>query len=222
MVMTKPNIRINMFHIFVNQNAKFLPINLFYKFPNLTKYLANNCRFTTVYAVNLKNLKSLQEIEMKNNFIENIEQNAFDDLPFLQKVSFKNNSLQFLHGNIFSHSNELKIVNFSYNNLTALPTKIFFNVTSLDDVNFQHNQIKILQKGLFRYNRYYLINFAENNIVKICDSDWNQKITHTLFINFKLNICIHRCYAKDLRVYPKCFLRKYLIDDLRNCTKSCR
>lgn len=215
MVLSKLNNTVKMFHMFMNLNVEFLPINLHFKFPSINKYWANNCGITRVYAESFLYLNELQEIHMNNNHIVSIAENAFDNLNSLEVVSFKNNLILRLHGNLFARVDKLTTVIFSFNNIRSLPGSIFLNVSLLDNVIFSKNQIEKLENDLFRNNKPRNLIFDRNKIKEIHASKWSFRISHAPFVDLKHNVCINGCYAKDKK---GCFERSKLPNDLKNCT----
>lgn len=69
-----------------NQNILYLPINIHEAFPNLIGLSAYDCHVLAISNKNFKNLESLKELHLSNNYIEIIFSNTFEDLYSLEVV----------------------------------------------------------------------------------------------------------------------------------------
>lgn len=69
-----------------NQNILYLPINIHEAFPNLIGLTAYDCHVNAISNKNFKNLGSLKELHLSNNYIEKIFSNTFEDLYSLEVV----------------------------------------------------------------------------------------------------------------------------------------
>lgn len=69
-----------------NRNIKVLPIEVDKNFPNLVLYNAATCSIETIATKNFANLIKLEEINLKDNRIEKIYGNTFEDQTALKRL----------------------------------------------------------------------------------------------------------------------------------------
>lgn len=69
-----------------NRNITVLPIDVDKNFPNLVLYNAATCSVQTIARKNFVNLLKLEEINLKDNRIETIHGNTFEDQKALKRL----------------------------------------------------------------------------------------------------------------------------------------
>jgi Leucine rich repeat len=80
-----------------NKNVAFLPENVNEVFPNLVGYNADNCGVKTINKNNFVGLKKLKNLQLNNNPIEKIPNDAFEDLVSLEYFHFSEFCYQLLY-----------------------------------------------------------------------------------------------------------------------------
>lgn len=66
-----------------NKKIRFLPEKVAESFPDLLHYLAQRCAITEISIVNFENLTKLRNLNLRENQIEKIADNTFNDLKSL-------------------------------------------------------------------------------------------------------------------------------------------
>lgn len=72
-----------------NKKIKFLPLNLDKVIPNLTAYSASHCTIKTIAKENFKKLNKLRELHLRDNLIEKIYGDTFEDLIILEELNLR-------------------------------------------------------------------------------------------------------------------------------------
>lgn len=74
-----------------NEKIFYLPILVDEVFPNVLVLAATSCSIKEVRRENLQNLRKLKHLWLRNNEIEELDSEAFQDLVSLRGVDFSNN-----------------------------------------------------------------------------------------------------------------------------------
>lgn len=72
--------------LILNNKIKYLPENIVEKFPNLDIYFAKFCSLTSISKRNFNGLSVLTKISLKDNKIEKIPSDTFEDLKNLKSL----------------------------------------------------------------------------------------------------------------------------------------
>lgn len=72
-----------------NKKIKFLPLSIDKVIPNLVAYSASHCTIKTISKDNFKNLNKLKELHLRDNLIEKIYGNTFEDLVALEQLNLR-------------------------------------------------------------------------------------------------------------------------------------
>lgn len=206
-------------HIIDKPGVKFLPTNLFSTFPNLVAFQVWNCSVTTI-TNHFKGLYKLRTLNLDHNKIENVANDAFEDLISLETLDFKYNKVGFLGENTFESMKDLKQLNLGFNYIQVLPSKIFGSLAKVEFINLQQNKISTLDEnifenatglrginliankleripsGLFRNNlKLEGIGLAINNIKFIDEKTFNH-LPSLNFVDLRDNFCVDARYDK--------------------------
>lgn len=129
------------FDISENKNVKFLPLNVFRKFPNLKIYYAFKSGVMEIHQNNFFGAGKLQGLWLDHNEIATIESGSFDELQALKWLYLGFNKLTTLDAHIFHKLNLLVSLSLEKNQLTSLPTEIFYTLEELEWIHLNGNPI---------------------------------------------------------------------------------
>lgn len=189
----------------------------------------NLVTFKNIKRSNFKKLSNLVLLSIFSKEIEEVDDDAFWDLPLLRNFLLSADGNVTLHENTFQQNEELKEVVFLRTQLGVVPTNLFQNnllleaiflqfclITSIDEnlfaanpslaaVSLNSNQIEHLPEGLFKNNLFLeIIDFGEN-VLKTIDIDFTE--LHFLdWVDLEDNVCIDAYYLSDGHRYDNSFI----------------
>lgn len=118
---------------------------------NLTKFTCNNCRLRTVPAKSLGRIKNLRHLELNQNQLQRLDEDAFGDLG-------DDGGRQLLH---------LSLDNCSLESVDKTALRPF---SALQQLNLGHNRLKYVSVGSFKHFRNSLaVLYMENNQLTVVD-----------------------------------------------------
>lgn len=94
-------------------------------------------------------VNGLRTLNLQNNRIESLPEDAFVNLTSLDSLSLQYNLLETLAGNTFRGLSTLKTLYLHQNALVSLETSTFFPLKNLHFVSLELNQITFLDNGTF-------------------------------------------------------------------------
>lgn len=68
------------------KNVRFLPIEVYRKFPNLEAYIAERCNVSEIVQANFEDLFHLRELNLRGNKIETMRRDTFMFLVSVRKI----------------------------------------------------------------------------------------------------------------------------------------
>ncbi|KAL3882135.1 hypothetical protein ACJMK2_028506 [Sinanodonta woodiana] len=92
----------------------------------------------------IKNCQNLQELVLKNNFIENIEMLSLYPFSRLEYFDISNNSVRTLSGNLFMSLQNLQKLNMSGNLIETVGKDTFSGLSKVDTLDLKYNKIRTL------------------------------------------------------------------------------
>lgn len=109
------------------------------------------------YSAKIKNCLNLTRLIMENSNLKSVE---IDDCKSLTDLSLKENEIQEIAENFFAKMKELRNIQFSRNKLENLDGKLFSNNLKLEVINFSENNIKFIGSEFLSANKnLFVINF---------------------------------------------------------------
>ncbi|KAJ7329900.1 hypothetical protein JRQ81_016074 [Phrynocephalus forsythii] len=148
---------------------------------------------TAMYCDNLK-LKSLpivpsgiKYLYVRNNMLEGIEANAFDNVTDLEWLILDNNHLENskIKGRVFAKLKNLKKLHINYNNLTAVVGPL---PNTLDDLQLTHNKISKLNPNTFEgLVNLTVIHLQHNELSEDTLSGAFKGLTSLLYLDLSFN-----------------------------------
>ncbi|CAF1141757.1 unnamed protein product [Rotaria sp. Silwood1] len=122
---------------------------------------------------NLQRLKNLRILDLRNNQLEEIDDDVFDGFDSLNQLFLNNNSLHKITTQTFNGLKNLQILNLDSNKLTCIKNDTFINVNKLELLSLNNNQIKYIASLSFdRLQLLSDLNLQGNLLVCNCHMKW--------------------------------------------------
>ncbi|KAJ8047423.1 Slit-like 1 protein [Holothuria leucospilota] len=114
-------------------------------------------------------------IDLNNNSLEYIPQNAFSNATKLKCLFLAKNQIRELPESLLANNTEIRQIRLSYNMLQELPESIFASNGELKTIEVLHNILEKLPEKVFAYpNNLELINLEDNRL---------EHLPHNIFFN---------------------------------------
>jgi Leucine-rich repeat (LRR) protein len=151
---------------------------------NMTVHLEVIARFKTVINLNIKNKKIqfnstilhnnslsnafLTTVIIKENNLEIIDEDSFQNLKNLKMLSLGSNSIQQIKKNAFRGIQNVQILYLNDNKLSSIAKEMLINLVNIIDLRFHKNQITQIEKNSFSsLSKLERLTFNSNKIKKI-------------------------------------------------------
>lgn len=179
-----------------------IPSILCEKFKNVATISYNRIGIKRIGVNSFKNCGKVQRINLENNEIFEIHDQAFAENLELQFIEFSGNKITTLSENLLKNQTKLQSLDLCSNLITDLPENIFENLQNLKSLSLCWNQISTLRFGWFKMlKNLETLNLGTNNISQL-QQDIFKPLTNTsniLLGNNKLR-AIH---CESFGVQPK-------------------
>lgn len=130
------------------ERMEYLPENFDEIFPNLRNFWIIDCFMKSVTKMNFKKLEQLEYLSISmNEYFENVEEDAFDDLIELKDLYMQSNVITKLFPLTFSKMEKLELIDLSANRLTSLDVNVFANNKRLEYLIISANNLMTLESG---------------------------------------------------------------------------
>lgn len=106
---------------------------------------------------------NLTELNLSDNTIQDIHQQAFEPLVSLHKLNLSHNLVEKLPERLFTKFNPLRVLSLSHNRLKILPGDVFDNLSDLEILDLSNNEINYLREDTFSTNGKLLHLDLSNN-----------------------------------------------------------
>ncbi|ESN92175.1 hypothetical protein HELRODRAFT_103882, partial [Helobdella robusta] len=118
-------------------------------------------------------LKNLKKLDLCNNKILFIEEEAFEGLNQLEELQLNDNSISSLSPTTFKGLKNLKTLMLRSNRLNCINNQTYRPLVSLQHLSFYGNQIRCIEEGSFDYfNNFITINLQSNELNCNCHISW--------------------------------------------------
>lgn len=139
--------------------------------------------------------KNLDEINLSDNSIASLQNEAFFELGLLTILDLSNNDITSLSQQVFQPLVELKTLNLNKNAMTSLPNTLFAGTTKLQVLSISENQIDGLNKILVeKLTSLTTLNLTANRLNK-AERGFFDTLTSLTQASFANNICISRDFT---------------------------
>jgi Leucine-rich repeat (LRR) protein len=185
-----------------NSVSTNIPSILCAKFKNLATISYNGIRIKRIGVNSFKSCSKVKRINLENNEISEIHEQAFAENFDLQFIEFSGNKMTTLPQNLLTNQTQLQSLDFCSNLISDLPENIFKNLQNLKSLSLCWNQITNLKHEWFlKLTSLQTLNLGTNNIAEL-PQDIFKPLTSTsniLLSNNKLKV-IH---CESFGVQPK-------------------
>jgi len=107
----------------------------------------DKCLLRSAKPSQFRGLSSLEVLSLKQNEINQIEDNTFKMLPVLSELYLDNNLLKKVHEQTLRGAINLRVLRLTSNKIRSIAKEAFFNLGSLSELNLSLNKLKYL--GVF-------------------------------------------------------------------------
>lgn len=149
------------------QDWRFLPKNIGYVFPNLRKLAARGLNIKLIERSNFKNMENLEILNIKQNLIEQLPPDCFEDLRKLVEINISENRLNAIHAihaKTFIHNPSLKLIDLSWNEIQPTELKNLRN-TNVQFLDMYGTHIKSIPFDAFDgLPNLKVIEFSESDL----------------------------------------------------------
>ncbi|TDG97505.1 hypothetical protein EPR50_G00226680 [Perca flavescens] len=117
--------------------------------PTLEELDLSKNNISTLKCNDFAKLTKLRELSLNQNFISALQECVFEDLIRLRVLKLQNNTLSKLNGAFKKHLPNLKQLRLNGNKLEAIKRGEFMGLLSLQNLSLHENQIKEVENGSF-------------------------------------------------------------------------
>ncbi|GLG98177.1 Toll-like receptor 6 [Gryllus bimaculatus] len=141
----------------------------------------------------------LEVLDLSDNDIMTVSDNALSSLRALQKLFLQDNALTQLADRAFVGLQGLQVLNASSNQLVALPPELFQSTRDIKEVYLQNNSISVLAPGLLEgLDQLQVLDLSDNELT----SSWVNRDTFSGMIRLVVLNLAHNDIAKiDAHVF---------------------
>uniref|UniRef100_A0A8C4ZFQ7 Leucine rich repeats and transmembrane domains 2 n=1 Tax=Gadus morhua TaxID=8049 RepID=A0A8C4ZFQ7_GADMO len=111
--------------------------------------LLPNNRLSTLGAMALANLSSLEVLDLSNNYLDNLPAGLFRDMTNLTRLALHNNSLTSLDKELFQGLGGLQRLDLSLNGLSSIPLGLLDETQGLRWLSLAGNRLNGLERAAF-------------------------------------------------------------------------
>jgi len=154
----------------IDQEAKFIPemSEIVEKFKNIHDLRIWTCGLKFIERSKLAIFaKKLRVVDFFNNHIEEIPEDAFDDLLRLEELKILNNRVKHLPEKLFHNLKNLKYFFAENNEIEEIPSRFFIN-TQITVVNMTNNLLKRIFVDFRRLPNVNVIDLNQNTCISQC------------------------------------------------------
>lgn len=115
-------------------------------------------------------LRSVHSLNLQQNNISKISENAFDTLITMKKLNLSFNCLEILPADLFNNCKSLQEIDLQGNKLYQLPSNLFAKLSELVVLNLSSNQLSshYIDSSIFsRLKRLVVLNLANNALTRL-------------------------------------------------------
>lgn len=169
----------------------------------------------SISASSFEMLKTLYNLQLRNNQIKTIDKNAFYHVAgTIDYISLEFNQIAWLHDDTFVDCAKLKTLVLSFNHLTTITAKLLSRNPALDGLAMANNKILTIEKKFtvprlfakFNFEGNVCVDISYDNIVAVSNT-YKMKIFDTCFNNYFLtrafNETLHQSKHKNVENSPE-------------------
>lgn len=189
--------------ILSHNQFKTLDPKLFYNNPNLLKLYLDNNPLQAIPKFNTTNGRfQMFYFSCNSCMLDDIQNDAFDNMPGIITLSLSNNNLKTINANAFNKLKSLIELDLSYNKITELPEKVFSNNTQLATLGLAGNALKELDTRMFaEVNSLKTLDVSNNALNRLWKQPAN-KLSELRALNTANNMNITSIALADMKIMP--------------------
>ncbi|CAO1437337.1 unnamed protein product [Diamesa tonsa] len=198
---------------FIRSHVKFIPKEIFTKFPNIELLRLDDTQMETWNKDDLQGAAKLKFLLVEHNLIRVLGSDSFIKTPNLKQLFLRGNKISIINSQAFAGLSQLEILvlgqnkittldvnvfvpllnklsflSLEFNEIPELPVKIFQQLKKLDNLQLNNNKLTSLPKELLQKNlRLIELNIAYNPMQRIATSSIPSSLT-TLLIDDSMDI----------------------------------
>jgi Leucine-rich repeat (LRR) protein len=174
------------------------PLKIYEIFPNLNAYLANGCtQNSRVWNNYFENLAELQLIDLSENDIDFIADDAFANLTNLQFLKLSDNRIDELYPSTFTFNLKLSQMYLENNYIKFLPKDIFEPLINLRNLSLAKNKLIYINRELFKHNEKLENLWLNDNQIEHLRSNTFDYFQHIRLVDLSENICINSTFERN-------------------------
>ncbi|XP_074861979.1 leucine-rich repeat and transmembrane domain-containing protein 1 [Carettochelys insculpta] len=152
-------------------------------------------------------------LQLQNNQIWRINQNAFNETPFLKILDLSNNSLSNLSSGAFQGLQHLQVLNLTKNLLRYLDNKTFSSLPQLKELDLSSNSISNLPETLGNNTGNISLLSVKYNKLQRLDRVLLESLPNLKVVLFRNNPWQCTCHVIGLKLWLESFLYRGGISD---------
>lgn len=125
----------------------------------------------------LKPFKKLRVLDFFNNLIEEIPEDAFDDLSQLEELIILKNRIKKLSQNLLKNLHNLKWFRAKENEIETLPANFFDGTQEIVEVQMSENNLKKVFVDFNSLRNVNVIDFNNNDCISKCLGHYCERIS---------------------------------------------
>lgn len=195
-----------------NSNTPFVIPQIFSTFSNV-KIL--NIFTSHLEAINLPESAFLDEIYIQGNNISVIENETFSGQTNLTYLNLRNNTIEEIEEDAFVGLEALESLVLIANNIQTLARRTLHPLTNVRYVDFERNNLTRIDEEIFSRNTLVSTLYLEYNQISEITPRFIQNFSDSLtYINLSGNVCVDRTFSVNRE---DVFGRIVINNALRNC-----
>lgn len=147
-------------------NITNLPDHLFQSSQNtIVAFNVSHNQMRNISSLTFEGVKSLEKVDMGNNKLNFVDENAFRDQFMLTDLFLNDNELVYLSGDTLFDQTSLLDLNIARNKIQHLPARLFRNARSLRRLDISGNKIHSLPHDFFETIRFLeFVSLSDNPV----------------------------------------------------------
>lgn len=143
-------------------------------FPNMVKYLVTASGVKFIERDDFSAMSKLETLDLSNNEIEEIPEDAFYDLSELVDLFIDNNRVKALSGRLLNNAHFFQRFKASNNSLEILESEFFTGNPSLKIVSLDNNKLHKIRVDFRPFRNLKKIDLLNNPCVSTNFNDWRK------------------------------------------------
>ncbi|CAG4978691.1 unnamed protein product [Colias eurytheme] len=118
----------------------------------------------------VRSFKALKNLNLCNNALKEVRNSHFSNTSTLWTLDLSDNVIENIEENAFKSLTNLRIINLRNNILKVIPDTLFQNIPALANIDMSHNLIEYVPVNAFRGTKLKNLNLSKNKITYLQDN----------------------------------------------------